>query len=168
MQDVFSRYLWTEALMDKRPETVAKAFEDILERAGTSPRSVTSDQGPEFDGPFKDMLDSKGIERSQKRPADKNAIATIDVAIGNLKKALVRDTRRLGSNDWASRLQKVTKGQNNIPNDEYLDKNTPTDARTNKKLIEKLQVKNAEFTAIKRKRIKNEPWISNGQANFAQ
>ena len=81
VQDVFSRYLWTEAMTDKRPETVSKAFEDILNRAGTIPRSLTSDFGPEFDGPFKDMLDSKGIQRNQKRPGDKNAIATIGVAI---------------------------------------------------------------------------------------
>ena len=88
VQDVFSRFLWTDALTDKRPETVSKAFEGILNRAGTTPRSVTSDQGPEFENAFKDMLDSKGIERAQKRPADKNAIATIDVAIGNLKRPL--------------------------------------------------------------------------------
>ena len=43
------------------------------------------------------MLDSKGIVSFQKRPEDKNAIATLDVAIGQLKKQLVRDTRRLGT-----------------------------------------------------------------------
>ena len=101
--------------MNKRPDTVATAFENILERAGTMPRSLVSDQGPEFENEFKDMLDSKGIERSQKRPTDKNSIATIDVAIGNLKRALVRDTRRLGSNNWASRLQKVAQGQKQDP-----------------------------------------------------
>ena len=31
------------------------------------------------------MLDSKGIVSFQKRPEDKNAIATLDVAIGQLK-----------------------------------------------------------------------------------
>ena len=49
----------------------------------------------------------KAIEISK----DKNAIATMDVAIGELKKELVRDARRLGTNDWASRLQKVTDGK---------------------------------------------------------
>ena len=114
------------------------------------------------------MLDSKGIERSQKRPTDKSSIATIDVAIGKLKRALVRDTRRLGTNNWASRLQKVTQGQNKIPNAEYLDKNTPADARTKKQLIRKLQVKNAEFTTMNRKQIKKELWSSNGQVNFVR
>ena len=86
-------------------------FEKILQRAGTKPRSLTSDVGPEFQGDFARMLDSKGIISFQKRPEDKNAIATLDVAIGQLKKQLVRDTRRLGTNDWASRLSKVTDGK---------------------------------------------------------
>ena len=41
---------------------------------------------------------------------DKNTIATLDVAIGKLKKARVSDTRKIGTNDWASRLGKVTTG----------------------------------------------------------
>ena len=52
VQDVFSRFLWTEALTSKRFENVAKAFEDIMTRAGAKPRSCTSDLGPQFQGPF--------------------------------------------------------------------------------------------------------------------
>ena len=59
VQDVFSRFLWTEALTSKRPEIVAEAFEDILTRAGAKPRSVTSDLGPEFQGPFEQALKAK-------------------------------------------------------------------------------------------------------------
>ena len=62
VQDVFSRFLWTEALTSKRPEIVAKAFGDILTRAGATPRSVTSDLGPEFQGLFAEALKAKGIE----------------------------------------------------------------------------------------------------------
>ena len=62
VQDVFSRFLWTEALVNKTPQAVAKAFEEILARAGTKPRSLTSDLGPEFEGPFKQMLEANGIE----------------------------------------------------------------------------------------------------------
>ena len=81
VQDVFSRFLWTEALVNKTPQAVAKAFEEILARAGTKPRSLTSDLGPEFEGPFKQMLEANGIEAFQKRKEDINAIATIDTAI---------------------------------------------------------------------------------------
>ena len=135
VQDVFSRFLWTEALVTKTPEEVAKAFEKILQRAGMAPRSLTSDVGPEWSGDFARMLDSKGIISFQKRPEDKNAIATLDVAIGQLKKQLVRDTRRLGTNDWASRLQKVTDGKNQTPIEEYLEGQAPAGVKENKDLI---------------------------------
>ena len=36
VQDVFSRFLYTEGLTSKRPEVVAKAFEDIVTRAGAT------------------------------------------------------------------------------------------------------------------------------------
>ena len=62
VQDVFSRFLWTEALTSKRPEVVAKAFEDIMTKAGAKPKSLTSDLGPEFQGAFKQTLQAKGIE----------------------------------------------------------------------------------------------------------
>ncbi len=62
VQDVFSRFLWTEALPSKRPEIVAKASEDIMTRAGAKPKTVTSDLGPEFQGPFEQALQAEGIE----------------------------------------------------------------------------------------------------------
>ena len=54
------------------------------------------------------------------------SLATLDNAIGLLKKALARDLRKTQTDDWASRLQKVVKGQNNIPKD-YLDGEEPED-----------------------------------------
>ena len=145
MQDVFSRFLWTEALVNKTPQAVAKAFEEILARAGTKPRSLTSDLGPEFEGPFKQMLEANGIEALQKRKEDINAIATIDTAIGNLKKALVRVTRKAATNDWASKLQQVTRGQNNSPMEDYLEGQAPASVSTNEDLINLLEEKNAKY-----------------------
>ena len=105
---MFSRFLWTEALTSKRPEIVAKALEDIMTRANAKPRSVTSDLGPEFTGPFAEALKAKAIEAYTKRKEDINAISTLDTATGQFKKALVRDTRKVGTDDWASRLEKGT------------------------------------------------------------
>ena len=153
VQDVFSRFLWTEALTSKRPDIVAKAFEDIISRAGAKPKSLTSDLGPEFQGPFEQAMKAKGIEVFQKRKEDINAIATIDTAIGYLKKALVRDTRKVGTDDWASRLQKVTQGQNNNPIDEYLEGMPPSNVRNNPDLIQVLKEKNAGYSKYNHKRI---------------
>ena len=55
VQDVFSRFLWTEALVNKTPKEVATAFEHILQRAEAVPRSVMSEFGPDFDGLVRDM-----------------------------------------------------------------------------------------------------------------
>ena len=153
VQDVFSRFLWTEALTSKRPDIVAKAFEDIIGRAGAKPKSLTSDLGPEFQGPFAEALKAKGIEVFQKRKEDINGIATIDTAIGYLKKALVRDTRKVGTDDWASRLQKVTQGQNNNPIDEYLEGMPPSNVRNNPDLIQVLKEKNVGYSKYNHKRV---------------
>ena len=61
VQDVFSRKIWTEAIINKRPTTVAAAFQTILNRVGSAPTVLTSDQGAEFSGKFKDLLETKGI-----------------------------------------------------------------------------------------------------------
>lgn len=153
VQDVFSRFLWTEALTSKRPEIVAKAFEDIMTRVGAKPKTVTSDLGPEFQGPFEQALKAEGIEVYTKRKEDINAISTIDTAIGQLKKALVRDTRKVGTDDWASRLQKVTQGQNNNPIDEYLEGVPPAKVSTNPDLINLLKDKNARYADYNQRRI---------------
>ena len=153
VQDVFSRFLWTEALESKSPQIVASAFEDIMTKAGAKPRSVTTDLGSEFQGAFARLLEANGIQSHQKRKEDINAIATIDTAIGNLKKALVRDTRKVGTDDWASRLQKVTQGQNNNPIEEYLEGVPPANVSTNPDLIELLREKNAQYSAFNQKRI---------------
>jgi len=156
VQDVFSRFMWTDALTSKRPDIVAKSFEDIMTRAGTKPRSVTSDLGPEFQGPFEKALKAKGIEVYTKRKEDINAIATIDTAIGYLKKALVRDTRKVGTDDWASRLEKVTRGQNNNPIDEYLEGFAPAQVYlgdSKPDLIRKLKEKNARYSDFNHQRV---------------
>jgi len=144
-QDVFSRLLYTQPLVSKMPKEVAAAFNQILERARGKPRSVTTDQGAEFTGPFLAILEREGITAQQKIPIDINAIATLDTAIGHFKKALARDCRSLGTNDWASRLEKVTAGQNMIPNDTYLEGVAPEKVKDSPDLIAHLKLKNAAF-----------------------
>ena len=146
VQDVFSRKLFTRAILDKRPETVARAFGEILAECGVKPKSVTSDLGAEFGAPFKRLLESEGIAAYQKDKQDINAIATIDTAIGNLKKAMARDARKNQTNDGADRLKKVTAGQNSIPNDEYLEGVAPNKVADNTDLRQLLREKNAAFS----------------------
>ena len=44
VQDVFSRFLYTEALLDKRLATAAVAFQKILDRADVAPKALMSDK----------------------------------------------------------------------------------------------------------------------------
>ena len=154
IQDVFSRKIWTEALLDKRPATVAAAFQTILSKAGAVPTALTSDQGAEFSGEFRDLLETKGIVPRQKDKDDVNAIATLDTAIGNLKKALARVARKQRTNDWASLLQKVTDGHNKLPNDgEYLNGVAPDEVADDDDIKAKLRDKNAEYAQFNKERM---------------
>ena len=149
VQDVFSRFLWARALTNKRPETVRAAFAEIRKEAGTKPRQLLTDKGPEFLGQFQNALQNQGIRVSQKAPDDKNAIATIDTAIGNLKKAMARYARRTQDDDWAENLARVVKGQNKLPNDGYLEGMSPEavmDAKKDSDIREYLREKNMAFS----------------------
>ena len=136
----------TSSHVSKTPTEVTEAFNRVLERAHAKPQSVTTDQGSEFSGPFLKVLEHEGIEARQNEPMDINAIATLDTAIGNFKKALARDCRDQGTNDWASRLSKVTAGQNRIPNDDYLEGVAPEKVANAPELIRHLRLKNAAFS----------------------
>ena len=65
----------------------------------------------------------------------------------------MRDTRKVGTDDWASRLQKVTQGQNNNPIDEYLEGMPPSNVRNNPDLIQVLKEKNAGYSKYNHKRV---------------
>jgi hypothetical protein len=123
VQDVFSRKIYAEALKTKTPPEVLAAFERILRDAGSKPNELTTDRGGEFGAGFKRFLESEGIKVSVK--TSMRQISTIDVAIGSLKRALVRDTRKAGTDDWEGRLDKVVKGQNRLPKEDYLEGNAP-------------------------------------------
>ena len=66
VQDVFSRFLYTEALLDKRPQTVASAFQTILNSAGVVPKALRFDKGAEFGEPFQAVLAANNIAYTQK------------------------------------------------------------------------------------------------------
>ena len=144
VQDVFSRKIWTEAMI-RKTENI-DAFQRILGRLDEKVKSCTTDGGSEFTNPaFRSMLEAEGITQHVKDKSDINAIATVDVAIGRLKKALARVSRAKQTDDWASILSDVTRGQNNISNVSYLEGNAPNDVFKNESLVRQLKVKNREF-----------------------
>ncbi len=143
VQDVFSRRLLARALKNKRPPTVVAAFQEILRDGGERPEKLVCDKGGEFGADFKRYVEGQGIELTIKD--NMRQIATIDVAIGYLKKAMVRDARKKNTDDWADRLDKVVRGQNRVPNESYLDGAAPASVPGDADLVKKLEEKNREF-----------------------
>ena len=80
-------------------------------------------------------------------------MSALDSVIGLFKKALARDTRKQGTNDWASRLQKVTNGQNSVPNEAYLGGSAPKSVKDDEALMFDLYKKNAEFLATNQRKM---------------
>ena len=118
VQDIFSRYLYGRALEDVTQTT--SAFEDILDESENrmsdadykTPAELNSDAGSEFASQrFESMLQRRNIKHRIKNKDDLNAIATLDAAIQNIKKALARRVSRLDS-DWLTELDATIKGYN--------------------------------------------------------
>ena len=149
VQRVFDRKLWTAALVDKQPGTVLDAFKTILNEIGEV-GSLTTDGGAEFGDSLKSALQDEGVTVYTKPKTGLNDIATLDVAIGHFKKALVRVSRRRQTDDWASLLAEVTLGQNNVPKEDYLEGKAPNDVAGNVELRQKLRDKNLEFIETNR------------------
>ena len=83
----------------------------------------------------------------------RRSLATLDNAIGALKKALARDLRKAQTDNWASRLAKVTNGQNNTPTPDYLNGGEPTEVNTSLSMQNMLEEKNERFTELNKKQI---------------
>ena len=127
VQDIFTRKLYAKALSRNDPKTVAEAFKEIV-RSASPPQELNTDKGGEFTGnPFQVALRTLKIRHRVKDPMDRNAIATVDAAISNLKKALFR-TGDDGIANWAERLDQVVGGINKTPHD-HLHGSAPNDVK---------------------------------------
>ena len=75
--DVLSKYAWAVPVKNKKPETVAQAFQQIITGSGRKPWRLYTDKGLEFRGkPFQVMLKKNCIKYiSSESPDVKAAIA---------------------------------------------------------------------------------------------
>jgi len=81
-QDIFSRRVFAQATASVSPAAVGQVFEEFVAAHGV-PLELSSDEGEEFTNQhFKAILDRLGIMHRLKAPQDKNALATLDRAIG--------------------------------------------------------------------------------------
>ena len=72
--DVFSKFAWAEPVINKKPETVAKAFQKIVTESGRKAWRLLCDKGKEFVGkPFQDLLKQLDIQFIQTESPDVKA-----------------------------------------------------------------------------------------------
>ena len=175
-QDIFTRKLYARALLKNDPRTVATAFKEIVQQAKDSPEELNTDKGGEFTGnAFQVALRDLKIRHRLKDPQDRNAIATVDVAIANLKKALFR-TGDDGIANWAERLDKVVAGINKTPHD-HLHGSAPNDVKDKPELQYFLQKEasqdlkhNADLIHKRAEKLQNDGAFrtQEAQGNFAR
>jgi hypothetical protein len=111
VQDIFSRVLFAHALKSKDPEVVQQAFEAIVRRAGV-PDVLDTDHGNEFTGAFRDYLQDERIRHNVSDVRNKNARATLDAAIKNIRQQIARISVAEDRRDWASFLQRALEAHN--------------------------------------------------------
>jgi transposase InsO family protein len=139
VQDIFSRYLWAEPI--SRKTQVRRAFEDILDKSGRTPRELNSDKGTEFTSrEFQTMLARRNIQFREK--VGKNDIATVDRAMGTLKDMLARRGADAGG-DWLAELPNAVAAYNKLDHSALHD-NAPAEVEDDKDLRFQLRHENAE------------------------
>jgi hypothetical protein len=141
--NVFSRELYARAMKVKDPETTTEAFEDILREAGKAPSRLDTDAGPEFDGPFEEMLEEHKIWHVVKDPQDKNVLAPIDRAVATLKRAIFRNVVQEGNKNWQERLKQTVAGINETPSRPIGDR-APEEVKDDPELQFRLRRENSE------------------------
>ena len=111
VQDIFSRKIYVHALKTKTAEVCEQAFASIVRKAGV-PDRLDTDNGLEFRGPFDQYLQEEKIYHQVADSRNKNARATLDAAIKQLRQQLARIQAVDGHRDWASVLQRAADSYN--------------------------------------------------------
>ena len=65
--DVFSRYVWLRPLKGKHSAEISRHLEDIFNEHGP-PKVIQHDQGKEFKGAVKKLMDSLNVKIIQSSP----------------------------------------------------------------------------------------------------
>jgi hypothetical protein len=137
VQDIFMRYIWTRALESSKGAEVHDALKDIVQKSGRRPKELNTDKGPEFENrELRVYLETQSIQHRVK--VGTHDIATVDAAIGTLRKALTRRTATPGAGNWAQELPAATRAHNESPHG-HLDGEAPADATGNSEAAKSLR-----------------------------
>jgi len=139
LQDIFSRFIFAQALRSKAEVTAA--FSRIVEETGRKPDEFNTDRGSEWTSvAFQTRLSNLGIRHRMKvGPQD---LATLDRAIGTLRATLSRRTAEGGT--WWEELDAAVKSMNESEH-QALFMNEPGEVKDDNDLRFDLRYHNAEM-----------------------
>ena len=132
VQDIFSRKIYVHALRTKTAEVCEQAFASIVRKAGR-PDMLDTDNGLEFRGPFDQYLVEEKIYHQVADSRNKNARATLDAAIKQLRQQLARIQAVEGHRNWASVLQRAADAYNDTVHTHLIGR-APDDVQDDKTL----------------------------------
>ncbi len=116
VQDVFSRYVWLEPLKGKSSHEIARHLEDIYMEHGP-PTVLQHDQGCEFKGAVKRLMESMKVKVIQSSPYHPQSQGKVERMHRALRKKILYDLiniERRGVN-WVSHLPKYAQVLNEDP-----------------------------------------------------
>ena len=115
LQDVFSRYIFTVPVRNKKASVVVTALKSVVEKSSRKPEILRTDKGSEFKNKqMASFLNEQGIHQIFTQNETKSNFA--ERAIQNLRAKMSRMFSQKNSFKYLKELQDITNGINNTPN----------------------------------------------------
>lgn len=114
--DVFSRYVWLEAIKTKDAVAVTNALKNIVTKANISPDTILCDNGTEFAGEFKEYCDEKHIKLLHIPSHSPQANGLVERANKDVRKIINGFLLDNSRNRWVDVLPKVAENKNTAYN----------------------------------------------------
>ena len=86
VSDVFSRYIWLRTIIDKRPRTIVQKLEEKKNLEFSPPRTLQSDQGPEFLGTVEELCKCLSIRVLSGQPHHPQSRGKVERSHGTWRK----------------------------------------------------------------------------------
>ncbi len=132
--DCFSKFAWVIPLKNKQAATVAGALEQILKANGSSPMTIQTDNGGEFDEEFEQVLGQRGILHARSRSYNPQANGQIERFNGTLKRMIYAYMLTNDTKTFIPKLSSFVDTYNGLYHTAI--KQTPKEAHTNKDVIQ--------------------------------
>ena len=112
---MFSRYIFTVPIRNKKASVVVTALKSVLEKSSRKPEILRTDKGSEFKNKqMASFLNERGIHQIFTQNETKSNFA--ERAIQNLRAKMSRMFSQKNSFKYLKELQDITNGINNTPN----------------------------------------------------